>query len=145
MTRGQNSSSKRDDQTSSPTHPSDQHVLRKEPTGPVAENSYGESSLSKKTSVSMRDDDSPSPSHGSELSTGRKRPNPADAGSSRDARSREKENCEVESDQCCVCFCSYEEDVSGSDWLECACSRWLHEDCVEECIIDSSGTENLPT
>ncbi len=41
---------------------------------------------------------------------------------------------------------NYEDDVAeriGRDWLECACNRWLHEDCVMNVVIDPSGQERL--
>ena len=38
----------------------------------------------------------------------------------------------VQSDTCCVCFGSYEEDAgTDREWLQCKCSRWIHEDCVD--------------
>jgi len=50
------------------------------------------------------------------------------------------------SDRCCVCFQAFEEDVlqaTGVDWVQCSCTHWLHEDCVLDCITDSSGKERL--
>ena len=47
---------------------------------------------------------------------------------------------------CCMCFGTHEEDVlegAGADWISCACGRWLHEDCAEECRIDSDGQERF--
>ena len=32
------------------------------------------------------------------------------------------------SNQCCVCFEFYDEEEE-SEWVQCACKRWLHEDC----------------
>ena len=30
---------------------------------------------------------------------------------------------------CCACFGLYEDDVgTGCEWLQCCCSRWIHED-----------------
>ena len=48
--------------------------------------------------------------------------------------------------RCCVCYQDYEEDVeigAGTDWVMCSCTRWLHEDCVLDSIIDGSGKERL--
>ena len=39
---------------------------------------------------------------------------------------------DIDSNQCCVCFESYEDDFiaeNGRSWIECSCERWLHEDC----------------
>jgi len=50
------------------------------------------------------------------------------------------------SDRCCVCFQTFEEDIqqeAGVDWVKCSCMRWLHEDCIVDCITDSSGKERL--
>ena len=36
--------------------------------------------------------------------------------------------------QCYVCFWTYDDDVvedTGLDWLQCACKRWLHEECID--------------
>ena len=54
-------------------------------------------------------------------------------------------NCEADfnDSECCVCFVPYEEDQSGKDWVACGCGRWLHEDCADDCIIDSDGNERL--
>ena len=44
----------------------------------------------------------------------------------------------VDENECCVCFLMYSED---EDWVQCGCSRWLHERCITEVIIDISGKE----
>ena len=50
----------------------------------------------------------------------------------------------VNQNQCCVCFGTFDEDIgTGREWVECACTRWLHEDCVEEVVVDASGLERL--
>ena len=33
---------------------------------------------------------------------------------------------------CCVCFQLYQGDDEDTDWIQCACGRWLHEDCIDE-------------
>ena len=50
---------------------------------------------------------------------------------------------EIDTNECCVCFQLYSEDVSGAEWIECACGRWLHEYCGEECVIDADGKERF--
>ena len=42
-----------------------------------------------------------------------------------------------------VVFVLYEDDQSGKNWVACACGRWLHEECADDCIIDSDGNERL--
>ena len=32
---------------------------------------------------------------------------------------------------------------TGVDWVQCICTRWLHEECILDCIIDSNGKERL--
>ena len=32
---------------------------------------------------------------------------------------------------------------SGKDWVAGTCGRWLHEDCVDDCVTDSDGNERL--
>ena len=47
---------------------------------------------------------------------------------------------------CFVCFQEFEEHVrqaTGVDWVQCSCTRWLHEECIWDCIIDSNGEERL--
>ena len=34
--------------------------------------------------------------------------------------------------ECCVCFEMYRGDDDVNDWLQCACSRWLHEECITD-------------
>ena len=51
---------------------------------------------------------------------------------------------DIDTNVCCVCFSTYEEDVlegAGADWIACTCGRWLHEECVEDCVVDASGNE----
>ena len=52
---------------------------------------------------------------------------------------------EIDESKCCVCFTTYEDvqKKSGKDWVMCACSRWLHEECAESCVLDSTGKERL--
>jgi len=48
------------------------------------------------------------------------------------------------SNQRCVCFRSYEEDLAeetGFEWVKCVCQRWIHEDCVTEVLTDKHGGE----
>ena len=55
-------------------------------------------------------------------------------------------NDSIDDSECCVCFMTYEEDIankSGKDWVACACGRWLHKDCAEDCILDNAGEERL--
>ena len=52
----------------------------------------------------------------------------------------------IDESRCCVCFTSYEDDVkerTGKDWVMCACSRWLHEECADDCVLDNTGKERL--
>ena len=43
-----------------------------------------------------------------------------------------------------MCFGSFEDDVrdgDGAGWVSCDCGRWLHEDCVEDYVVNKSGAE----
>ncbi len=47
------------------------------------------------------------------------------------SRSKVTMDSSIFTDLCCVCFSSFEEDEgTGREWLQCICSRWIHEDCV---------------
>ena len=49
---------------------------------------------------------------------------------------------EAEDDyECAFCYGNYCTD--GRDWVKCACSRWVHEDCMEEVILDDEGQERF--
>ncbi len=40
-----------------------------------------------------------------------------------------------------MCLQAFDEDIdirAGTSWVQCMCTRWLHEDC----IIDESGQRN---
>ena len=56
-------------------------------------------------------------------------------------------DAEIDTNVCCVCFGLYTDDVSGADWIECGCGRWLHEECAEECVgecvVDVNGKERF--
>ena len=50
----------------------------------------------------------------------------------------------IDTEECCACFGQYSDDiVTGREWLECACGRWVHEDCVENIVYDTNGKEKL--
>ena len=45
---------------------------------------------------------------------------------------------EIDVNRCCVYFEMYADDAgTRREWLECQCSRWIHEDCTEDNIIDT--------
>ena len=49
-----------------------------------------------------------------------------------------------DSNVCCVCFRTYEEDQeeeTGFLWVKCVCQRWIHEDCYSEVVMDKNGRE----
>ena len=50
----------------------------------------------------------------------------------------------IDTEECCACFGQYSDDIgTGREWLDCACGRWLHEDCVENIVYDTNGKEKL--
>ena len=54
---------------------------------------------------------------------------------------------EINTDQCAICFRTYNDDVldgTGEDWIECACGRWVHENCVDyDIVVDATGRERM--
>lgn len=61
-------------------------------------------------------------------------------------RSSESTSEAIDPNKCCMCFVSYEDDVlegAGAVWISCKCGRWLHEDCVEDVVTDSTGEERF--
>ena len=53
-------------------------------------------------------------------------------------------NTDLDQNQCCVCFRTYEEDVleeTEFNWIKCVCERWVHEDCISEVVMDKNGRE----
>ncbi len=37
----------------------------------------------------------------------------------------------IVTNQCCVCYQAFDEDVemeAETEWVQCVCARWLHED-----------------
>ena len=52
----------------------------------------------------------------------------------------------IDTNMCCMCFGNYDDDVLqglGANWICCACGRWLHEDCVEDCERDDEGNDRI--
>ena len=50
----------------------------------------------------------------------------------------------IDFDRCCACFGLYADDAgTDREWIECSCSRWIHEDCVENVIYDANSKELL--
>ena len=40
---------------------------------------------------------------------------------------------------------SYDKDINtGREWLQCSCGRWIHEDCIDEVVIDNSSGKVSP-
>ena len=69
-----------------------------------------------------------------------KKSGPKDAPkTSRTSRSSEEE---ISTDQCAICFRTYNDDIldgTGEDWVECACGKWVHENCVDyDIVVDAS-------
>lgn len=53
---------------------------------------------------------------------------------------------EINSNICCVCFRSYEDDFveeTGMEWVQCVCKRWLHEECIDNVVRNDKGEELL--
>ena len=46
-------------------------------------------------------------------------------------------------EQCAVCLEAYSSSDFDCDWIECACGRWTHEDCVDDVVIDINGKERF--
>ena len=47
-------------------------------------------------------------------------------------RSKCDANEEIDVNRCCACFGLYADDAgTGREWLQCRCSRWIHEDCID--------------
>ena len=52
----------------------------------------------------------------------------------------------IDVNTCYICFGMYEEDVregTGREWRECVCGRWVHEDCIDDIVVESCGKERL--
>ena len=47
---------------------------------------------------------------------------------------------DMDSNQCCVCFEMYD---NTTEWVQCVCQRWLHEDCYTDIVLDKYGRELL--
>ena len=58
------------------------------------------------------------------------------AGPSLQQEDSTEENCECPF--CCGSFCQ-----DGEEWVRCACSRWVHKQCVEEIFRDVNGEERF--
>ena len=78
-------------------------------------------------------------------------PNASSPGSAPRAKRKKPVSHDSDSDiginKCCMCFQTFEDDEreqSGLEWVECACSRWLHEECIEYNLsVNSRGQELL--
>ena len=71
-------------------------------------------------------------------------PNPTTSKVKLSARPLTDEN--IDSNVCCTCFGSYEDDVlegSGAVWISCACGRCFHGDCMEEYKEGDLGNDRM--
>jgi len=67
---------------------------------------------------------------------------------STDCEVADKDDEVIDPNTCCMCFVNYEDDVlegAGAQWIYCKCGRWVHEDCVEETVLDSHGEQRFCT
>ena len=76
----------------------------------------------------------------------RKRPaTTSDPGQDRSIRQKFSKSSSPEHinpNQCCACFGLLEDDIGmGSEWLQCSCTRWIHEECVEDVVCSDNGEE----
>jgi len=52
-------------------------------------------------------------------------------------RSRNNADDEIDADRCCVCFGCFADDAgTGREWIMCCCTRWIHEDCIDNDDVD---------
>jgi len=60
---------------------------------------------------------------------------------------RDEDNEFIDPNTCCICFGHYEDDQegAGAQWIYCKCGTWVHEDCVEETIVNNSGDQRFCT
>ena len=61
---------------------------------------------------------------------------------------RDRETDVFDPDACCMCFGTYEDNVlkaAGAQWIYCKCGKWIHEDCVEESVVDKDGDQRHST
>ena len=81
-----------------------------------------------------------------DASTSRKRPIPRDGTreSTRQKAPKLSALDHIDPNTCCACFGLYEDDIgTGCEWLQCSCSRWIHEDCVEDVAHGENGEERI--
>ena len=53
---------------------------------------------------------------------------------------RPKHNADdqIDFNRCCMCFEMHADDVgTGKEWVECQCSRWIYEDCIDDDDVDT--------
>ena len=62
-------------------------------------------------------------------------------------KTADKNDDNIDPNQCCVCLQTYEEDEmekNGMEWVEYVCKRWLHQDCIDYVTnVDVDGKELL--
>ena len=64
----------------------------------------------------------------------------------RSKRNKSKKNGseeEIDINRCCVCYQTYIDDTTGLGWVECACSRWLHEECIQYDVTTAADGREL--
>ena len=47
---------------------------------------------------------------------------------------------DIDRNQCCACLEIYD---ATTEWVQCVCQRWMHEDCYAEVVLDKYGRELL--
>ena len=47
---------------------------------------------------------------------------------------------------CCECLGTYGDNIREStcaEWVKCACEHWIHEECIDQVVIDLEGKERF--
>ena len=54
-----------------------------------------------------------------------------------------EQDSQSDEDVCEYSFCYGEYFEDGNEWLQCACGRWVHEQCLEDVTLDDQGQERF--
>ena len=63
----------------------------------------------------------------------------------RTKRSTESADNEIDINRCCDCFGMYTDDIgTGQEWLRCKCTRWIHEECIDDDNVNIKSSKLCP-
>ena len=107
-----------------------------------------EKTAERETRSSKRQNSRSQPASKKQKSTSKETPSLSSTSEASTAMTLIETTAEINTDECCICFRTFADDEREKigleyTWIECVCTRWLHEDCIDYDIVVGSECKEL--